>query len=123
MSKPCVAGSIPAGGTEFLSFLMREFAATSLVEVVDAGPDDGRGVPSGRTLIGVAGVVAPAKGGTPMLRVVAEDAARQDLALTLDEICKRGAERMLAVALEAEVDTYLIVHREARDERGRALVV
>src|SRR5206468_10756008 len=71
----------------------------------------------------VAGVVAPAKGGTPMLRVVAEDAARQDLALTLDEICKRGAQRMLAVALEAEVDTYVAEHREARDPRGRAVVV
>jgi hypothetical protein len=39
---------------------------------VDAGPDDGRGVPSGRTLIGVAGIDAPAKGGTPILRVAAE---------------------------------------------------
>src|SRR5712691_5039833 len=58
-----------------------------------------------------------------MLRVVAEDAARHELALTLDEICRRGAERMLALALEAEVDAYLERHREARDERGRALVV
>jgi putative transposase len=58
-----------------------------------------------------------------MLRVVAEDAACHELALTLDEICRRGAERMLALALEAEVDAYLERHREARDERGRALVV
>jgi hypothetical protein len=58
-----------------------------------------------------------------MLRVVPEDNARQEFTLTLDEICRRGAERMLAIALEAEVDAYLERHREARDERGRALVV
>jgi transposase-like protein len=58
-----------------------------------------------------------------MLRVVPEHDARQELALTLDEICRRGAERMLAIALEAEVDDYLERHRDARDDRGRALVV
>ena len=68
-------------------------------------------------------MVTPAKGGTPMLRVVPEDDARQEFALALDEICRRGAERMLAVALEAEVDAYLQTHRMERDERGRALVV
>jgi len=68
-------------------------------------------------------VVTPAKGGTPMLRLVAEDDARQEFALALDEICRRGAERMLAVALEAEVAVYLERHREARDGRGHALVV
>jgi len=58
-----------------------------------------------------------------MLRVVPEDDARQELALGLDEICRRGAERMLAVALEAEVDAYLERHRSCRDERDHALVV
>jgi transposase-like protein len=58
-----------------------------------------------------------------MLRVIAEEATRQELALALDEICRRGAERMLAAALEAEVDAYLERHREARDDRGHALVV
>ncbi len=58
-----------------------------------------------------------------MLRVVPEDDARQEFTLTLDEICRRGAERMLAIALEAEVDAYLERHREARDGRGHALVV
>jgi putative transposase len=58
-----------------------------------------------------------------MLRVAPEDEARQEFALTLDEICRRGAERMLAIALEAEVDSYLERHQDARDERGRALVV
>ncbi len=42
--------------------------------------------------------------------------------VALDEICRRGAERMLAIALEAEVDAYLERHGKARDEGGRALV-
>src|SRR5712691_7149528 len=58
-----------------------------------------------------------------MLSVVAEEGGRQEFALALDEICRRGAERMLAVALEAEVDAYLERHREVRDDRGHALVV
>src|SRR5581483_8069793 len=43
----------------------------------------------------------------PTLRVLADEDVSQELALTLDEICRRGAERMLAIALEAEVDAYL----------------
>ncbi len=87
------------------------------------GPGDGRGVPSGRSLIGAAGAVTLARGGTPMVRVIASEDVRQEFALTLDEICRRGAERMLAIALEAEVDAYLEPHRNARDDRGHALVV
>jgi putative transposase len=58
-----------------------------------------------------------------MLRVTPADEARQELALALDEICRRGAERMLSVALEVEVDSYLERHQGDRDDRGRALVV
>lgn len=58
-----------------------------------------------------------------MLGVVADEHVRQELALALDEICRLGAERMLAIALEAEVDAYLERHQDARDERGHALVV
>jgi putative transposase len=58
-----------------------------------------------------------------MLRVIASEEARQEFTLALDEICRRGAERILAVALEAEVDAYLERHRGARDGRGHALVV
>jgi putative transposase len=58
-----------------------------------------------------------------MLRIVPDEAGRQELALALDEICRHGARRMLAVALEAEVDAYVEQHREARDDGGHALVV
>lgn len=42
-----------------------------------------------------------------MLRVVPDEAAREELAFTIDEICRLGAQRMLAVALEVEVDFIL----------------
>jgi transposase-like protein len=58
-----------------------------------------------------------------MLRVVASEDARQEFALTLDEICRLGAERMLGAALEAEVEAYLERHSDARDDRSHALVV
>jgi hypothetical protein len=90
---------------------------------VDAGPDDGRGVPSGRSLIEAAGEDTPAKGGTPILRIAPEEEGRQELALTLYEISRAGAQRMLEFALQAEVDAYLDQGKSHRDERGHALVV
>ncbi len=48
---------------------------------------------------------------------------REELLLDLDEIARRGARRMLAEALEAEVADYIEAAREERDEQGRALVV
>ena len=47
---------------------------------------------------------------------------RDEIELTLDELARRGAQRMLAIALQAEVDEYIRHHQE-RDEQGRALVV
>ena len=41
----------------------------------------------------------------------------------LDEIVREGARRMLAAALEAEVDAYIAALAGERDERGRRLVV
>ena len=41
----------------------------------------------------------------------------------IDEIVRDGARRMLAAALEAEVDAYLAAHAVERDEGGRQLVV
>jgi hypothetical protein len=58
-----------------------------------------------------------------MLSVVADESARPELRADLDELAREGARRMLAVALEAEVDDYLAAHAAERDERGRRLVV
>src|SRR6266511_4961658 len=57
-----------------------------------------------------------------MLRVVADDAARSELAMSLDELACEGARRMLAVALEAEVDAYIACYAALTDERGHRLV-
>ena len=58
-----------------------------------------------------------------MLKVVADEAAREDLAASLDEIVREGARRMLAAALEDEVGAYIAAHAGERDEGGRRLVV
>lgn len=58
-----------------------------------------------------------------MLRVHQDEAEREQLILDLDEIARAGARRMLAEALEAEVQAYLEAARDERDQRGHALVV
>jgi putative transposase len=50
-------------------------------------------------------------------------AACEELTLDLDEIARAGARRMLAEALEAEVEAYIEAARGERDDRGHALVV
>jgi putative transposase len=58
-----------------------------------------------------------------MLKVVADEAVREDLAASLDEIVREGARRMLAAALEEEVAAYVAACAAERDENGRRLVV
>jgi putative transposase len=58
-----------------------------------------------------------------MLSVVADEQARAELTLNLDELFREGARRMLAVALEAEVEAYITAHAELVDQRGHRLVV
>jgi putative transposase len=58
-----------------------------------------------------------------MLSVVTTEQATSELRLDLDGIVREGARRMLAAALEAEVDDYLAAHAAERDEHGRRLVV
>jgi putative transposase len=58
-----------------------------------------------------------------MLSVATTDPAAGELRLDLDQLVREGARRMLAVALEAEVDDYLAAHAAERDEGGRRLVV
>jgi putative transposase len=57
-----------------------------------------------------------------MLSVVTNKQSHAELATDLDELVREGARRMLAAALEAEVDAYLAAHTELTDERGHRLV-
>jgi putative transposase len=57
-----------------------------------------------------------------MLTVVTDLSTREELSSTLDEICREGARRMLAAALEVEVDDYLASLVEHTDARGHRLV-
>ncbi len=58
-----------------------------------------------------------------MLSVVTEGSAGEELAVSLDEICREGARRMLAAALELEADEYIAALEDQLDEVGRRLVV
>jgi putative transposase len=58
-----------------------------------------------------------------MLSVATNARADAELCLDLDRIVREGARRMLAAALEAEVDDYLAASAAERDEQGRRLVV
>jgi putative transposase len=58
-----------------------------------------------------------------MLKVVAGDVAGAETLLGIDEICRHGAERMLALALEIEVDTYIAQFTAELDELRHRLVV
>ncbi len=57
-----------------------------------------------------------------MLRVVTDDDAGAEMRVGLDEIVREGARRLLAVALEAEVDDYVTALVGERDENGHRLV-
>jgi hypothetical protein len=58
-----------------------------------------------------------------MLRVHVDKAASAELSVGLDQIVTEGARRMLAAALEAEVDAYVSIFTAEVDEDGRRLVV
>jgi transposase-like protein len=49
--------------------------------------------------------------------------AQDELAVTLDDLAREGARRMIALALEAEVADYIERFADERDEDGRRLVV
>lgn len=58
-----------------------------------------------------------------MLKIAVEESTGEELASTLDEICREGARRMLAAALELEADEYIAALGDHLDEGGRRLVV
>ena len=57
-----------------------------------------------------------------MKRIHQDDEVREGFMLDLDEIAREGARRMLARALEAEVQAYIDSASGERDQRGHALV-
>jgi len=57
-----------------------------------------------------------------MLRVVQDEAERAEFVEVLDEIVRDGARRMLAAALESEVEAYVTAAKAERDGKGHALV-
>jgi transposase-like protein len=64
--------------------------------------------------------------GTPVLTVVQEGSSGEEPGRPgslIDEIVREGARRMLAEALQAEVDAYIAAFAAERDEDGRRLVV
>src|SRR5215216_4900980 len=72
---------------------------------------------------GSAGGPTPAGKERRMLSVVTTEQPPGELRLDLDQLVREGARRMLAAALEAEVDAYLAAHAAEWDEHGRRLVV
>lgn len=58
-----------------------------------------------------------------MLTVVNEDGSTHDGSSLIDEIVREGARRILAAALEAEVNAYIAELGDQRDENGLRLVV
>ena len=65
-----------------------------------------------------------AKRNAAMLKVVPmKSEMRQDFELSLDEIAREGARRMLMHALNQEVEEYIQSHKDQVDEQGRRLVV
>lgn len=58
-----------------------------------------------------------------MKKVVQEAAAKEVPRSTLDELAREGARRMIAAALEVEVDEYVRRFSDERDDDGLAMVV
>jgi transposase-like protein len=73
----------------------------------------------------MAGAATPGREGTPMLTVVPDPAGRDSAGSSslIDEIVRAGARRMLAEALQAEVDAYVAAFSAECGEDGRRLVV
>lgn len=68
-------------------------------------------------------VDAPVRKETPMLSVMTDDAGHQDGRAMLDEICREGARKMLAAALEAEAADCIAAFASEVDDNGHRLVV
>jgi hypothetical protein len=86
--------------------------------------DEGRGaLPDAKWSLSKAGAATPQEG-TPVLTVVQDGSSEEPASGFADrQIVREGARRMLAEALQAEVDAYIAAFAGERDEDGRRLVV
>ena len=61
-----------------------------------------------------------------MLKIIDNESVKEEQIAgfqSLDELAREGARRMLMLALEEEVDSYVKMHQGSRDAQGKALVV
>ena len=60
-----------------------------------------------------------------MLKVVSKEEllSKEEITVTLDDLARQGAQKMLAEALQLEVSEYIEKHQKEVDENGRRLVV
>ena len=108
----------------------RRFTGEQCLKSVDR-LGKGRTFPGDRMKVpGKTGAVTLVGKVRPMLTVVSDSAARDGSAAAapsgsslIDELVREGAQRMLAEALEAEVDADCARFADERDENGRRLVV
>ena len=57
-----------------------------------------------------------------MVKLTTDDIETPEITQSLDELARQGARRMIAAALELEVEQYVQAFRHLRDEEGHALV-
>lgn len=89
---------------------------------MDPTPGNERGVTFLKEKIRYTAGETPVRKEAPMLSVITDDAGHQDGRAMLDEICREGARRMLAVALETEVAQQIAALANELDENGHRLV-
>jgi len=89
---------------------------------VDRPTRNERGVTFLKEQIRYIGGETPVRKETPMLSVMSDDAGRADGRSMLDEICREGARKMLAAALELEAGDYVAGLVGEVDEQGHRLV-
>jgi putative transposase len=58
-----------------------------------------------------------------MFKLTTNDTEAPEIAQSLDELARQGARRMIAAALELEIEEYVQALRHLRDDQGHALVV
>ena len=83
-----------------------------------AHPVGARRAPSSRAGLRARFITPPRDDAAPILRLVTQMEPDHDGASGLEELCRRGARRMLAAALESEIDDYVARLRPRWSRKG-----